>query len=116
MALASVVCMPQHLRTLNHTDASAQAVDTILLISGRVCVAYGDLAANEEGSYIYEASELEVPTAAVTIVAGETAYWDNGAQLFTNVVGTNTKCGMFRKAAASGDAIASMELVNSVNL
>ena len=44
---------------------------------------------------------IKGPMAAVTIVAGEDAYFDSGNSVFTNVVGSNRKCGHFDEARAN---------------
>lgn len=108
-----LVCSTDNIRTLTRAAGTAIVADTIELIATRVTFAYADIAASAAGEMVYQADEIDVPKAAVTIAAGETAYWDNAAGLFTNVVGTNTKCGMFLEAAASGDAAARMELTNT---
>lgn len=114
--IVNLFCGTDKIKTMNHTPGTLLAVDEIRLINGRVCVAFGDIAASEEGSVIYAAEDIEAPKAAVAITEGETAYWDDTAKLFTNVLTSNTKCGIFRKAALSGDANARLELDNSVNL
>lgn len=48
---------------------------------------------------------FDLPKAAVTIVAGDKAYWDDTAKLVTNVVSTNLLIGVFTDAAASGVAV-----------
>jgi predicted RecA/RadA family phage recombinase len=52
--------------------------------------------------------------AAVTIVAGDKAYWDNTAKLITNVSTSNTLVGVFTAAATSGDATARANLTGQV--
>ena len=113
----SIVKSPsEHNRTIHYAHSAAVSTDDILLVNGRVLIAYADLAADEEGMYFIIADEVEAPKAAVAIAAGDAAYWDNGASNFTNVVGTNTKCGMFRKAAVGGDANGNLRLDNTVNV
>lgn len=99
-----------HWKALKHDPAGAVAVDTVTVINSKVTFAAADVAAGEVGAFVYEATDVEVPTAAVTITAGEDAYYDSGADNFTNVVGTNTLCGVFTEDAASGDAVGRIDL------
>lgn len=103
-------------RVIHYIHNAAVVADEIILVGGRVLVAVTDIAANTEGMYYFIADEIEHTKAAVAIVAGDTAYWDNGNSVFTNVVGTNVKCGVFRKDAAIGDAEANLRLDNTVTL
>lgn len=48
---------------------------------------------------------FDLPKAAVTIVAGDKAYWDDTAKLVTNVASTNLLIGCFTEAAISGAAL-----------
>jgi len=88
----------------------------IVVINGRVTISTGDYVAAEAGSYVVEC-DAEVPKVAATaIVEGDTAYWDATNSVFTNVAGTNVKCGYFTEAAAAADTVAQIHLDNSVNL
>jgi len=114
MALATITSGHKY-DALKHSHTAAIVAGTIMLLLSRVLVARNDSAANAANVFIHEA-DIEAPKAAVTIVAGDTAYWDNTNNVFTNVVGTNTKCGMFTEAAATADAVAQIHLTNDVNL
>jgi predicted RecA/RadA family phage recombinase len=114
--ITKLLCSTDNIRTLTHTPGSALEADEIALVNSLVCVAYADIAAAAAGEMIYQADEMDVPKAAVAIVEGDVAYWDAGAALFTNVVGSNTKCGVFIEAADSGDATARLELNNGLAL
>ncbi len=114
MAKATVLCPTEKLDTLTNTPGAAVAVDDIVVINTRICVAYADVAAGAKGEFIHRAEEIEAPKAAVAITEGDTAYWDSAANVFTNVVGLNTKCGMFLESALAGDATARLRLDNSV--
>lgn len=111
MAKATVLSPLEDCKTLHYAHTSAVAVDDIILLNGRVLVAYADAAANASAQYLHTIPELE---AAVTptdvIVSGDIAYWDNTNNVFTKVTTSNTKCGVFRKAKASGIAVANLEL------
>ena len=101
------ILSPAHrLSTLVHAPGAAVAVDTVTVINGRVTVAYADVEAGADGQFVYAADEVLATKAAVTITEGDSAYWDPTAENFTNVdgAGANTLCGMWRAAAASGDA------------
>lgn len=101
----------QHWKTLTHAPAAATAVDEIAVInSTRVCFAAADVAAGDNGEFVYEATDVEVTKAAVTIVEGDIAYYHSGNDNFTNVVTGAIECGVFREAAASGDATAKIDL------
>lgn len=104
---------PSHrIKTLVHAPAADASVDDVLLVNGNVLIAYGDIATGVDGEWIYAATDVEVSKAAVTILEGQPAYWDDTAKLFTNVATANTLCGKFVKAAASGDALAYVDLRN----
>lgn len=53
---------------------------------------------------------VDHPKAAVAITLGDLAYWDNTAKLVTNVSTSNTKIGVFTRAALSGDATGRVRL------
>jgi predicted RecA/RadA family phage recombinase len=57
---------------------------------------------------------FDLPKAAVAITRKTLAYWDNTAKVVTNVVGTNTKIGIFQASALSGDAVARVKLVTAI--
>jgi len=117
MSKATVLSPADSNRVIHHIEAAAVAVDDVVLSTeGRVLIAYSDADAGVEGMYYFIADEIEHAKAAVAINDGETAYWDDAAKDFTNVVGTNTKCGVFRKDALIGDANANIRLDNTVNL
>lgn len=113
----ATVLSPSHAnKTIHLAHTAAVAADDVLLLNGRVLIAYSNHAANESGQWYFQCDEIEHAKAAVAILAGQTAYWDNAASVFTNVVGTNTKCGVFRKAQLAGDASCNLRLDNTVNL
>lgn len=116
MSKATIMSPPDSNRVIHHTEAGAVTADDVVLATGRVLVAYSDIDASVEGMYYHQVDELEHAKAAVAIAALETAYWDDVAKVFTNVVTANTKCGMFRKSALIGDATANVRLDNTVNL
>ena len=117
MSKATVMSQPYSNRAIHHIEAAAvEADDVVLSAEGRVLIAYSYIDAGIEGMYYFIADEIEHAKAAVAINDGETAYWDNGASVFTNVVTANTKCGVFRKDALIGDATANVRLDNTVNL
>lgn len=115
MAQATAITSGQNYKSIRKAHTAALAALEIILLANRVLIARNATAANADNTFIHEA-EIEAPKAAVTIAAGETAYWDDTAKVFTNVVGTNTKCGMFTEDAASGAAVAQIYLSNEVNL
>lgn len=117
MAKVTAVHSGTHkIKTLAHSPVAAVEVDDVTIIGTRVCIAYADVDAAAEGQFIYAADEVEVPKAAVAIAEGEIAYWDPLANNFTNVSTSNTKCGMWIRAAIAGDATGFIELDNSVAL
>lgn len=97
------------------TAGVAMLKDQIELLGGRVLMAFDDIVISTEGVYRYASERLEAPKAAVDVVSGETIYWDNTAKAMTNVVGSNTMCGIALEDAASGVGLIVMELDNSVN-
>jgi len=101
--------------TIRFAHTAAVAALTILLLRGRVLIGLNDTLANADNIWLFEGN-IEAPSAAVTILAGETAYWDNTAALFTNVALGNTKCGVFTEDAAIAVAVAQILLTNEVNL
>ncbi len=115
MAKATNLTDSLRTKTLKYTHTAAVAEDDIILLGGRVLIAFDDYLANAEGVYVHGGERVEAPKAAVALTSGETAYWDNGAANFTNVVGTNTKCGIFVEDKLGGDALCVLELDNSVN-
>lgn len=87
-----------------YAHSAITAAHTFYLINGRVLLALNDAAANADNVFVYEADDIRgVPKAAVAVAAFDPAYWDDTNKVFTNVATGNTKCGMFRVAAASGD-------------
>lgn len=110
MATAEILSMMSEVKTFQDAPGADVTIGTVALVGGRVTIAYDDITSGEDGSFVYAAEQIEAPMAAVTIVAGEAAYWDDSAKLFTNVVGSNTLCGMFLEDAASGTATVRMEL------
>lgn len=113
MAKAKVRCSIGKVKTLQHTASGAIAVDDIVVVNGRVCVAYADIANGDSGQMIYQADEIDAPKASgVTIEAGDDAYWDNGNSVFTNVEGSNILCGIFRQGAGSSATECNLELNN----
>ncbi|WP_313337286.1 capsid cement protein [Sphingobium yanoikuyae] len=57
---------------------------------------------------------FSLPKAAVAPARKTLAYWDNAAKVVTNVVGSNTKIGIFRAAGLSGDATIAVKLIPSI--
>lgn len=113
MPSAVVRCPSHRVKTLTHAPSADATVDDILLVNGNVLIAYADITATEDGEWIYEATDVEVPKVAATaITEGDAAYWDDTAKVFTNVVGTNTLCGKFTKAALAADTVAYVDLRN----
>lgn len=102
-------------KTIKFAHTAAVVALTVLLLRSRVLVPLNDTDAAADNLWVFEGL-IEHAKAAVTILAGETAYWDDTAKVFTNVVGTNTKCGVFTEDAASGTAVAQIYLTNEVNL
>ena len=117
MATAKLIDLLGAYETLKvaYTGAVTKGDISTAVHAGRVLVAMDTYAANIPGIYVYE-GRIQAAKAAVAIAAGDTAYWDTGALVFTNVVSTNVKCGIFVESALSGDAEAVLELDNSVNL
>jgi len=103
-------------KLLKHTAGVAMVKDQIELLGGRVLMAFDDIVISTEGLYRYGSERLEAPKAAVALTAGEVLYWDNTAKAMTNVVASNTKCGVVLEDALSGDANVIMELDNGLNL
>lgn len=116
MATATVHSDPSRIKTLVHAPASDILVDTLVLINSMLCIAYEDVDTGVDGQFICQAEEVEAPLAAVTVTEGSVAYWDNAANNFTNVVGSNTKQGYFRKAAGSSDGVCFVTLDGTLNL
>ena len=114
MALATITSGTkyQHIKFAHTAIVTAL---TVMLLRSRVLVPLNAAAANVDNIWVFEA-DIEHAKAAVAILAGETAYWDNTAKVFTNVVGANTKCGVFTEDAAIADATAQIYLTNEVNL
>jgi len=104
------------LDTLMHTPTIDTPVETVVVINGRVCVAYGTVKANTAGRFIFQAPEFQVPIAAVTVVEGDGMFWDAGANLFTNVATGNIKCGYFLEPATATDGVAAAKLDNLLNV
>ncbi len=98
-----------------HTGAVTKGDITAAVHTSRVLVAMDSYAANVTGLYIHEGL-IQAPKAAEAIAAGDTAYWDDTAHVFTKTASTNKKCGIFVESALSGDAEAVLELDNTVNL
>lgn len=103
-----------HWKTLKHDPAGDVAIDTVTVINGKITFAVTDVATGEDGAFAYEATDVEVPKAAVAITAGESAYYASGADNFTNTdgAGANTLCGVWTEDAASGDAVGRIDLSN----
>lgn len=57
---------------------------------------------------------FSLPKAAVAISRKTVAYWDNTAKVVTNVVGSNTKIGIFQAAALSGATSVAVKLITAV--
>ena len=53
---------------------------------------------------------VDQPKAAVAILQGDVAYWDDTAKNVTNVVGTNARIGIFIAAALAGAATGRVRL------
>lgn len=102
----------QKWKTLTHAPAGAVAVDTVTVINTtRVCFAAADVAAGENGEFVYEADDVEVvKDATVTIVEGDKAYYHAGNDNFTNVVTAAVECGVWREAAESADTAGKIDL------
>jgi predicted RecA/RadA family phage recombinase len=99
----------RNLRTLKHTHSAALTPGKVLVANGQVLVAVNTTAASVENVFIYR-GRVEMDKAAVAVAAGEAAYWDDTAKNVTNVVGTNTKCGIFLEAAVAGASTAVLML------
>ena len=65
-----------------------------------------DVSEDDTGELVVKAPLVQVDKAAVAITAGEAAYYDSGNDVFTNVVGSNRKCGYFAGDAALAAATA----------
>lgn len=98
-----------------HTAALAKGEVSAAVHASRVVVALDAYAANVTGIYAYE-GRIQAAKAAEAIAAGDTAYWDDTAKVFTKTVGTNKKCGIFVESALLGDAEAVLDLCNCPNL
>lgn len=114
MSTAQILCGHHRVNTMRHTATAAMAVDDVALINGRVCVAWRSAEIGDSIEAVYDAAIVLGPKAAVTFAPGDAVYWDNTAELFTNVSTSNTKCGMALDAAASGDAEVKFHLYNGV--
>lgn len=57
---------------------------------------------------------FSLPKAAVAVTRKTLAYWDNTNRNVTNASSGNTKIGIFRDAALSGDAQVAVKLVPSI--
>lgn len=117
MGTATVFTDMQHVKTMRHTPGSALSVDEVALINGRVCVAFADIAASEQGEVIYEADDVEMDVLSTdTFTEGDVVYWDNTNSRLTSTSTSNTKCGMALASKASGVATMRIQLLNSMNL
>lgn len=116
MATATNLIDSVRTKTMKYTHNAAVTIGELVLAGGRLLIAYDAILINAEGVYIYASGKVEAPKAAVAITSGEIAYWDSGAAVITNVVGANTKHGMFIEDALAGDANGVFELDNSVNI
>ena len=105
----------QDFDSLKMAAPAAVAAGDIVVIGGRVLVAYSDAAQNAQNVYVHEA-RLEAPKAAVAIASGATLYWDAAANVFTTVAVGNTKCGMAIEPALAGDALVQIAFTNEVNI
>ncbi len=99
-------------RTVKYTHNAIVALGEVLLLGTRVVMATAAYAADVEGLYIYHSEIVEGEMAAVTITSLEPAYWDDTAKKFTNVVSTNTLCGMFLEDRASTESKCVLALQN----
>lgn len=100
---------------VSHTAALAKGEVSAAVHASRVVVALDAYAANVTGIYAHE-GRIQAAKAAEAIAAGDTAYWDDTAKVFTKTASTNKKCGIFVESAVSGDAEAVLDLCNCVNL
>lgn len=115
MAKAARITSSKHYAAIKMAHTAAVEALDIIALDGRVLVALIDAEADVENDYVFECN-LEAPMAAVTISGLEVAYWDNSAGNFTNVVGSNIKCGMFLRDQADTDTECKVYLTISANL
>jgi len=108
----------ESMKTVQHAEGTAQTVDTLLEVNGSPMIAYADMAANEQGSYIYAAENVEGDKAAVAFTEGGAVYYDAGNDVFTNTdnTGANKLCGIAKEAAAGGDATVVIDFNASLGL
>jgi predicted RecA/RadA family phage recombinase len=104
---------PEGWRSLQDAPAGDVAVGDVTVINGLVTFAYADIAATENGQFVYKADDVLVTKVSGTAAnTGDPAYYDSGADEFTPTVGAgpNTLCGTFIADAASGDTEAYINL------
>lgn len=114
MADAHIRCPVDRIKTMNHVATADMTAGEVALVNGRVSVAYESVSNGDAVQLVYAADDVDMPKAAVAIDAGDALYWDNGNGNVTTSASGNTKCGMARKAAASGDAVVGIELINAI--
>lgn len=117
MATATLRCATSRILTVEHAPAAAAVVGDILLVNGRVLVAYDDLAISEAGQWMIKADEMEVPKAAGEAwAAGDVVYWDDTAKAFTKTATANTKAGYVQEAALTAATLGIIALDNTLNM
>lgn len=84
-----------------------------MLDGAEFSVASTDIASGASGIGVTRGI-FTLPKAAVAITRKTIAYWDNTNRVVTNVVGSNTKIGIFQASALSGDATATVKLVTAI--
>lgn len=102
-------------RSFQITAPSAVTGGTGFLFgAANLFVIAGQTAASGAIVEVFAEGVYEHAKAAVSITAGDTAYWDNAAKLITNVSTSNTKIGVFVQAQVSGDATGRVRLNGTV--
>ncbi|NUM33405.1 MAG: DUF2190 family protein [Candidatus Brocadiae bacterium] len=98
-------------KTIDFEASANQDAGDVAEVGDIVGVVQEDVDSGDTGALEIEHVQ-DLPKAAVTVTAGQKAFWDSANEEFTNVRGANKFAGFFVEGAASGAATAKIKLMN----